>query len=140
VTLVEFLTAMLDRDEAPTWTLSPYACEPGCCAPAGWVGSQCRYCDPSPVYGGTVEAMTSSAEEHAETIHQRSRVLREVGAKRRIIAEHEVGSDDSGPWNGYCGLCFNDRTFNAAEAPCLTLRLLALPYADHEDYDEEWRP
>jgi hypothetical protein len=24
--------------------------------------------------------------------------------------------------------------------PCLTLRLLALPYADHADYRQEWRP
>jgi hypothetical protein len=151
MTLVEFLTAMLDRAEAPTWTLSPYACEPGCCAPAGWVGSQCRYCDPSPVYGGTVEAMTSSAEEHAETIHQRSRVLRDVEAKRRIIELHS--SRVQRIIEVYSGQQVNEDhdTFVCAECgtaggndpvlwPCETLRLLALPYADHEDYNEEWRP
>jgi hypothetical protein len=138
MTLVEFLTARLDRDEAPTWTLSPYACEPGCCAPAGWVGSQCRYCDPSPVYGGTVEAITSSAEEHAETIHQRSRALRDVEAKRRIVEEHEheLSGDEAGCWT-----CHEDRDYGLIESGwCPTLRLLALPYADHEDYDETWRP
>lgn len=129
MTLVEFLPAMLDRDEAPTWTLSPYACEPGCCAPEGWVGSQCRYCDPSPVYGGTVEAITSSAEEHAGTIHQRSRVLAEVDAKRRIIAE--------------CVAILSVKWWEYEDAPDLagvTLELLALPYADHPAYDETWRP
>jgi hypothetical protein len=132
MTLVEFLTAMLDRDEAPTWTLSPYACEPGCCAPAGWVGSQCRYCDPSPVYGGTVEAITSSAEEHAETIHQRSRVLRDVEAKRRIVEFYRYEIDPE-----YCRYLPPDMEKPPA---AMALRLLALPDADHEDYREEWKP
>jgi len=55
-----------------------------------------------------------------------ARVLNECSAKRRIV---ELG---------VCTAC-------ATEAqPCDhqadTLRLLALPYADHDDYNEEWRP
>jgi hypothetical protein len=77
--------------------------------------------------------------------HDPARVLREVEAKRRILAEHDhttvhiwhdrskdfeictacgAGSDDQGciPW------------------PCDTVKLLALPYSDHPDYNEAWRP
>lgn len=56
------------------------------------------------------------------------RVLAEVDAKRRIVelaAEYipELEHGDNGEW--------------ALDA---TLRLLALPYADHPDYDPTWTP
>ena len=64
-----------------------------------------------------------------------SRVLAECEAKRRIVDYREQ--------------CERDRD-EAAEARDLfaarllafdaTLRALALPYADHPDYDETWRP
>lgn len=54
----------------------------------------------------------------------RSRVLAEVEAKRRIIAECE-------------------RTFDVEEHGWAlandVLALLALPYADHPDYDQAWK-
>lgn len=57
------------------------------------------------------------------------RVLAECKAKRRIVELH--GND----WNprGKCEAC--DEV-----GPCDTLHALALPYADHPDYDEAWRP
>jgi hypothetical protein len=37
--------------------------------------------------------------------------------------------------------CSDDaRSEWGADWPCLTLRLLALPYADRPGYREEWRP
>ena len=83
--------------------------------------------------------------------HDPARVLRDVEAKRRIVAEH--ASED-----GHCRTCTVEDREDAPmgtdwdtepEAiwvrrpvayPCPTLRLLALPYADHPDYREEWRP
>lgn len=67
-----------------------------------------------------------------------SRALADVDAKRRIVDEHEPSGnyayrDDSTPACGTCG----DYT---AEWPCDTLKLLALPYVGHPDYDESWRP
>jgi hypothetical protein len=55
---------------------------------------------------------------------QADRVLAGCEAKRRIV---EVNSAD---------------TWAAAHVwmPAQTLRLLGLPYADHPDYREEWRP
>jgi len=63
------------------------------------------------------------------------RMLAEFQAKRRIVEEHAGGG---GPLCEACadGLWNLERT----SLPCPTLRLLALPYADHADYREEWRP
>ena len=58
-----------------------------------------------------------------------ARVLADVDAKRRILDEHEPGSD---PCDAH------DASLRTIE--CDTIRLLALPYADHPDYREEWRP
>ena len=55
------------------------------------------------------------------------RVLAECDAKRRIVGlHHEILT--------ICQGCANE------SYPCRTLRALALPYADHPDYREEWRP
>ncbi|WP_405149464.1 DUF6221 family protein [Sphaerisporangium sp. NBC_01403] len=84
--------------------------------------------------GAEVPAPTS-----ALVVYDPARALREVEAKRRIISEHA-------PHEDYSWAC---RTCSAADScgcmggpdlPCPTLRLLALPYADHPDYREEWRP
>lgn len=62
-----------------------------------------------------------------------ARVLAEVDAKRRILAEHPWRHEPDWPSGRQCRQC-------ATEHPCTTLRLLALPYAGHPDYREEWRP
>lgn len=55
------------------------------------------------------------------------RVLAECEAKRRIVRLHpEI--------LGICQECANE------QYPCRTLGAVALPYADHPDYREEWRP
>jgi hypothetical protein len=50
----------------------------------------------------------------------------ECEAKRRIVELHRAKD------NGFCTHC-------NWKWPCVTLRLLALPYADHPDYQPEWR-
>ena len=54
------------------------------------------------------------------------RVLAECDTKRQIIAGEPVNDNDDRLYAGAC---------DQYEA---TLRLLALPYADHPDYREEW--
>lgn len=63
----------------------------------------------------------SERVEHVRR-HDPARVLAECEAKRRIVARHD--RDDSTSFG----------------QPCQTLRLLALPYADHSDYRPEWHP
>src|SRR3954453_16025846 len=72
-TLSDFLLARVAEDEAPTFELVPYKCDPGCCAPAGWVGHRCLICGTPAEYGGAVAAITDIAREHEERVHRRSR-------------------------------------------------------------------
>lgn len=75
------------------------------------------------------------------------RLLAEVEAKRRIVNEHYVFQDAVQA----CRQCSDkraeddplvraDRWVTLVPGPCSTVRLLALPYADHADYRDEWRP
>jgi hypothetical protein len=83
------------------------------------------------------------------------RLLADCAAKRRIVELHNQLPDDhyhSGhnEWDkGFpyearprmCSSCgdqgYND--FCGVQYPCDTLRALALPYASHPEYREEWR-
>ncbi len=79
------------------------------------------------------------SDERATFLHHERweppRVLAECEAKRRIVEHHAIGvyGDES------CSICTEVGT-QAQEWPCLTLRLLAMPYADHADYLAEWAP
>ena len=59
-----------------------------------------------------------------------ARVLAECEAKRRVVELHPEGDHD----------CPGQDWTRWPPGPCLTLRALALPHADHPDFREEWRP
>jgi hypothetical protein len=75
---------------------------------------------------------------------RRKRALAEVEAKRRIIELHrpEVPPHADHKENPplACATCGHQDGWADVPSPCDTLRLLALPYADHPDYREEWKP
>lgn len=64
-----------------------------------------------------------------------ARMVREAKAKRQVIEHntrlHQMADPATHPGQEYV---------LAAGASDYVLRLLALPYADHIDYREEWRP
>lgn len=73
--------------------------------------------------------------------HDPARVLREIDAKRQLLALH--GPSEFGTWVGddddqepACRTCGDLTT----RFPCRTLRLLASVYADRTGYQEAWRP
>lgn len=68
-------------------------------------------------------------------------VLADLDAKLAVLDEHQDVND------GDCGTCVNGKWGYPTHGgsipqrhPCRTLRLLALPYAAHPNYREEWRP
>ena len=63
-----------------------------------------------------------------------ARVLAECEAKRGIVDLHSGGHECPGVGQFWC----DDR--DEWTQACPTLRIAALPYADHPDYDETWRP
>ena len=62
----------------------------------------------------------------ALTVNHPQRILLECEAKRRIVEGPTLGAKPN--------------TDYWAQVAWDVLTLLALPYADHEDYREEWRP
>jgi hypothetical protein len=61
------------------------------------------------------------------------RVLAECEAKQRIVERHAPDSIGDGSSLHVCHDSLADDT------DCVELRALALPYADHPDYRQEWR-
>lgn len=94
-------------------------------------------------YAGTIEEMDASAARHIAR-HDPARVLQDVEAKRRIIAEHVVvgGYQDAAETDlgEGCSECGWNAEYSDRGGWCTTLRLLALPFASHADYIEDWRP
>jgi hypothetical protein len=85
--------------------------------------------------------------------HTPARVLAECEAKRRIVELHQptplvdhmevectCGFDDHrSRWCAGCGVCvYDEGEFARPFGNCPTVLLLALPYADHPDYRQEW--
>jgi hypothetical protein len=81
------------------------------------------------------------AAEHVAR-HDPARVLLECTAKRRIV----LACRDTSPDMAFLGARprgmadFPLTPRNGHQLAALTLALLALPYADHHDYQEAWRP
>lgn len=144
--LIAFLRARLDEDEAAarkadreglngvspdepqTWYLS---------------GGESIYSDPHGVglVTGTHGYLGDELGNHIVR-HQPSRVLADVDAKRQILDDHTTMHTVTD------GFCFEERgpCTHAGEAwcdwhgtdGCSTVLLLALPFAGHPDYREEW--
>jgi hypothetical protein len=156
--LVEFLRARLDEDEAAanaapgsTWTTfsqsdiagaSVYDEQWRLLSPAHYDHDNALGAKRGPRY---IEDARDQLVAHIAR-HDPARVLAEVEAKRRILDEH---TKDSICVDGRecCKRCVVDieiawdEAFAAMEPiPCPTVRLLALPYAEHPDYRQEWRP
>ncbi|MBK1785125.1 DUF6221 family protein [Prauserella cavernicola] len=157
--LTEFLRARLDEDENSARL----------CSSAEWTGDQdtgeIYRADDDAVWGGTVAVVHGERLQHItgtlgyfEAVHiarhDPAAVLDDIESKRRILDEHaelwrDIGwladGDEEYSELPVCGVCvpkhshFKSRS-DVPNGPCRTVRLLALPYASHSDYREEWRP
>ena len=67
--------------------------------------------------------------------HDPARVLREIDAKRQVLAEYEQAAR-------YATTTWGQSNADQSRARTLgkVMRLLALPYADRPGYKESWRP
>jgi Family of unknown function (DUF6221) len=146
--LVAFLTARLDEDEAAAKAAGGFldSGSPGELAANlqhfRWRGS--------PI----AEAAIAHVAEHRP-----ARVLREIDAKRNILAEHpvdaellawslkaaEVVAGRAAPLS-WCMRCYtplpdsrdDEDQYEHVDWPCPTLRALAAVWSGHPDYDPEW--
>jgi hypothetical protein len=70
--------------------------------------------------------------------HDPARVLREVEAKRVILAGHRPDERER-YWCGRCRIVRDDNIWVGPAYPCSTLLALAAVYSDHPDYRAEWK-
>jgi hypothetical protein len=133
--LIEFLRARLDEDAEVARGASPGPWSP-----------DAEHYEVVAVDGETVaDGFALSNRQLRATVdhiarHDPVRVLAEVDAKRRILDEvvdEATGLDMSVDGDRRVGP--RDTTTEPYLGTVL-LRLLALPYAEHPDYREEWRP
>ncbi|TQN30599.1 hypothetical protein FHX37_0481 [Haloactinospora alba] len=85
----------------------------------------------------TADELRSGAAGHIAR-NGPARVLAEVEAKRRIVAQHAPVPVNFGD-EYTCTTCAHSPTSKDPQ-PCGTLKLLAAVYADHPDYRKEWAP
>ncbi|WP_405549706.1 DUF6221 family protein [Streptomyces microflavus] len=90
------------------------------------------YCDDGVVAVTPENADADGVGQHVAR-HDPDRVLREVEAKRHILDSHipDAASADEQ---------INEEWRSGSALADDLLRLLALPYVDHPDYKDAWRP
>lgn len=145
--LVRWLGEQYDEDEraARAATPGPWVQAEG----TGPLGHRVGTADESDWVAWTGEIAEGRSEADATFIaaHDPARVLREIDAKRRLLAPHKPGlnpgmdSDDNDPstWLPVCSTC-QTTIAHPGDWPCESVRLLVLPYADRAGYREAWRP
>jgi phage-related protein len=125
-TLADFLLARIEEDErsvdVPDWHCTDSARGEGW----GSRGDECPICGRY-MFDGTESATEDAWEMHMADAH--GRVLAECEAKRKIV---EAWPDTFGLWSA-------DQADAARAMKDVALRALAMPYADHPDWREEWR-
>lgn len=129
MTLTDFLLARIAEDEADA-----YAWDSDAAAQVAsmWTGPEPGYATVAsrrPASGWFADGREIEDARHVQVLYDPARVLAECAAKRRIVALHSPLEDEE--CDPSCGDILD---------PCWTLAALALPFADHEDYDESWRP
>ncbi|MDX2550101.1 DUF6221 family protein [Streptomyces stelliscabiei] len=145
--LVEFLRARLDEDEATAEAARRQVAERACPPPQvdEWAARAGHWGVVPWLYSGRAEAdLAQWGRVEIATLamdyiarHDPARVLAEVEAKRRILDDvvPTMQSDElriAGEWG-----VGSDPVREASDD---LLSLLALPYVDHPDYREEWKP
>ena len=121
--LTEFLTARVDEDEAAAKAAA---------ARGGSIWPNSDYENRTPEL------------EHARR-HDPARALREVEAKRAILAAHMPGEFGYRQIEILCRTCVTGHYVymddDAADPwPCVTVRALAAIWNGHPDYRDEWKP
>lgn len=156
VDLVAFLRARLDKDEQAAQAVGCVEIE---AVDHLWETKYLNLRQPDGEVRHTAEFSAELADHIAR--HDPARVLAEVDAKRQIVAASNAdclpGCAAEHTFSGSCALRWmgpaseaggtrwvHDAVGAAVPAPPATtgyvLRLLALPYREHPDYQPEWAP
>lgn len=144
--LIAFLRARLDDDERIAQQARGAEWHDGCPQAIEHDECGCWIVENRPatgrviVVGGESGGVLEAADAQHMIQQDPKRVLADVAAKREIIEAHPSGRDHH-EGQDYCLECGPSWNGNQPRGyPCTTIRLLALPYAGHPDYQESWKP
>jgi len=140
--LIEFLRARLDERERKATPTTVMLCGPdnvaACIGPSGTGDCNADKGEPRGRWGSWEKPGATEAEIMAHQLTHASAeqryILADVESKRRMLDLHVANMYP--PMGDLGAICNHDER----AYPCITVRLLALPYSDHPDYDEAWRP
>jgi hypothetical protein len=139
LTLTDFLLARIAEDEASAQRVMPYVEARGAQIVINLTRTE------------TLPDGTRRSVSEMASPYDPARVLAECAAKRAIVELHRIWLQEHegvyldgqpGPHGveARCVICGTNGTYTtSASAGCETLGILALPYADHPDYRDEWR-
>ncbi len=137
VTAAEFLEARLAEAEAgASGCMNCGLPVKAAAARTGWT-----HYDGSAVWGGWQGVRCAGKVTGALPWPDPARVLREVEAKRKILALHrpDLWNADDEPEAVHCVECTtDDDLYKPQMYPCQTVRALAAMWSDHHDYDPDW--
>jgi hypothetical protein len=141
--LVAFLKARLDEDEAAANALATGG-NPAIGKAGQWnayiEGGDDGWAFEDDAANG-VGAIVGSHELAAHIArYDPARAVREVTAKRAIVARHKTDIDPADALYGNSARCEECGTYVVLMGPCPTLRILAAVWSDHRDYHDEWKP
>lgn len=85
-----------------------------------------------PISAADWDRVAGDADSMLVSMFSPARVLAEVESKRGMVELHQTQFADGDPYQR----CLAD----GADYPCATLKLLALPYADHPECHPSWLP
>ncbi|MEV0093927.1 DUF6221 family protein [Streptomyces sp. NPDC050738] len=130
--LTEFLRARIAEDDRAAMAASSML---------PWVQGEDPEGSPTFVIQGEYGSLAIECPAAADAVHiarhTPSRVLAEVQAKRRVLARHVLSpanGETETPWDNV-----DDCQYDGDNWPCPDLLDIALPYADHAEYRDEWR-
>ena len=133
--LPDFLLARIAEDEAYAKVKLRLEGEPSTTSPdggdlAGFLQRLIEMCGEDP----ETQRMMAHVEAGMRSPTDPMRVLADCDAKRRMLKLHGFRQF------GHQCVAIDGPTQWHVGDPCTTVRLLALPYAAHPDYDPDWKP
>ena len=124
--MTEFLLARIAEDEAAARAVQPL----GYSIDMGGRRNDERWYVARLRFSGADGAARAEQDEEASQLfarHDPARVLAECEAKRRIVDRYQHGPVGDGEWDAGWDVAMEE-----------AMEFLALPYANHPDYREEW--
>lgn len=122
--LVEFLRARMDEEQGRVDTIPDWSCTLSARGSNWGSRGDCPLCGKG-MLDGPKSWTADDYWKHVEDAHRRTYVLADVASKRRIV-------------DTYLQYHAHVADFGSVNTLVFVMRVLALPYAAHPDYRQEW--